>query len=176
MSKENILLAILLAFGLAVLASCNPTAKLQRKQALAVQTVLASRPLVDIVGNVWAGFNPCANDTTLMLLPGDTTVLRDTIIETVHQVDTDTQIEYRTRTIKETRTVHDTVLKFVTDTRLLRIVQDENKLKNDSLNIVNSRVQDLESRQKGKILIPWWWLVISLLGAGAYITKRLHVW
>jgi len=69
MRKENILLAILFAFGLAVLVSCNPTAKLQRKQAQAVQTVLASRPLVDIVGNVWAGFNPCANDTTMMLCP-----------------------------------------------------------------------------------------------------------
>lgn len=165
-----------LALIILIASSCNPAAKLQRKQDQAVNVVLASKQHLDKVGEVWAEQNPCVVDTAIEFIQGDTITQIETVIEYLPGDTITKTLPAKIITNTRIRTIRDTIKIFSTDMRQIRILQKQKSALYDSLNVANSRVQDLQSKVKGKVLFPWWWLLIAAAGIGAFVTKKLKVW
>lgn len=106
------------------LSGCNPAARLARKQAQAVSTVLANNDLVNSVGVEWSKNHPCANDTTILNFGRDTVTsfLHDTLLDGYTYRDT----VYKTVNINTLKTVriHDTLNRYIVDSRAVNSLTD----------------------------------------------------
>lgn len=136
-----VLVMLAMIFIAAALSSCNPAARLARKQAQAVSTVFANNDLVNTVGVEWSKNHPCANDTTIFNISSDTNVVyhNDTMVLTVKVHDT----VFTTKTIYEqtVKTIRDTTKNYIVDTRAVNSLTD-------SLN----NYRQLEAASDGQIL------------------------
>jgi hypothetical protein len=117
MGNKTKLLLIYMAILAALIFSCNPIKKAERR-------VLSDRDASKRVFNTLALDNPCANDTTIITL-SDTTILHDTIVDykrdTINNVITLTE---QGKTIVKTIKVKDIKTAYVQDTRMIGILSD----------------------------------------------------
>lgn len=147
---------IRISLVLVLFVSCNP-----------VKKVLNDRTMFDQVAKEVIKAGLCANDTTI-ITKSDTTIKVDTLTIVDEQLevkvfnDTTFVTKWRTRVVKESLTIHDTIKAVVVDNARVNILQSE----------LTSAKVDAEN-WKGKANKAFAWLIIVLMGLGAYLYIKL---
>jgi hypothetical protein len=158
MGNKTKLLLIYMAILAALIFSCNPIKKAERR-------VLSDRDASKRVFNTLALENPCANDTTIITL-SDTTILQDTIFDykrdTINNVITLTE---QGKTIVKTIKVKDIKTAYVQDMRMIGILGDSVRFYKVLYQTEHKYKKQAESRL--------FWLIIII--AAIFILKR-YLW
>lgn len=165
-----------------LLFACNPTKQAARKDAKAVDRVLAKRPLLDTVGREWAKLHPCETDS-IVTHSTDTLTNMDTVVQISVQKDT----VYKTTVVTKTVHIKDTVRVKVTAFRELQIEQ-ENHAKTWGFLIAAQgeigrlqgkviQAQDNEKEAlKGKSLFKWlFYGLLVALGLGVVLKLKKKI-
>jgi len=141
---------------LLLFVSCNP-----------VKKVLKDRTMFDQVAKEVIKAGLCANDTTI-ITKSDTTIKVDTLTIVDEQLevkvfnDTTYITKWKTRVVKESLTIHDTIKRYIVDNARVNILQAE---------LTSAKVE--ADNWRGKANKAFGWLIIVLMGIGAYLYIKL---
>lgn len=149
----------------------------------ATQKVITNKEAFDTVGKLYIDLHPCVKDSVVTFLPGETTILVDTVQtilpgDTINNFRVDTLVSFITRTVNRV----DTFKASVKDLQTFKIlVKDYEKLLAEN-NTQSGKIYQLEKinleqkqtiqRQKLYIWGPW---VSILIGMIVYIFIKAKV-
>jgi len=137
--------------------SCNPV-----KQVLRDQDKLEQVAKVVVAGG-W-----CANDTTF-ITKSDTLIYTDTIIridtETYTQIINDTTYitKWKSRDIKTTITIHDTLKSYIVDNARIKLLQTDSTTLTQKMN---------EYKRKANTRLSWLLSLIIIIGVYVYFKLK----
>lgn len=155
--RTKIILFYLALLAIAILSSCNPLQKAQRR-------ILANPAASERIFRELEKTRPCANDTSFVAIL-DTLVTSDTIIDykrdTINNVITLTEAG---KTIYKTKKVVEVKTGYIVDTRRLAIMADSLRLYKTSLD--NAKHTSYQYKK---------WLIVAILSILIYIIIKLKL-
>lgn len=157
--------------------SCNPSAKLAKKNEAAYQRVLTDSAMFRKIGKAFEKLQPpCVNDTII----GETEVL--ILSDTQYIRNTDTLVEFMPDTVRITVTKTNTVTQYVIDNRAVNELQDsvhalqlreashKGQLLEKDKQLAQKTLEAANEKKRGNL---WFWLCMGAiaLGLGSHVVR-----